>query len=127
MAGTAATIAYALQWTLSHQTASLAATVAPPLRKILYLKAGPSWQNLIPINLGAGTYDSFQLSFRDNAGTRGDSAGTIPVISFAASLGAIVQLSVTLHRPLIAMMGLVMRNTSSGDWSMFEMEWRVVR
>lgn len=122
----AVTSAYAEQWTLSHLTANLGATVAPPLQKILYLKAGRSWLNKVVIQLGGTSYSDFQLSFRDNAATRGDAAGTVPVISFAVSTAGAVTLDLTLHRPAIAFMGLVMKNTSSGDWSMLEMEWRIM-
>ena len=120
------TQAYANQWNFQHLTDNL--VVPPPLRKVLFLKAGTAWQNIIPLNFGgASTFDEVELSFRDNAGTRGDSAGTIPVITFGGSYtGVSVLLNVTLQRTGIAIIGLKMRNTVGSDLSMFEMEWHIV-
>jgi hypothetical protein len=123
-----ATVAAAQQWNFQHQSADILTTLAPPLRKILFLKAGTSWENNIQITLsGGGTYDQFYLSFRDNAGTRGDSQGAVPVIAWTGlALAGTVTLDVVLRKVGQAVMGLVMHNNTSGDWSMFEMEWIIV-
>jgi hypothetical protein len=112
----------------SHQSADIVTSVAPPLRKVLFLKAGTAWENSIQITLsGGGNYDQFYLSFRDNNATRGDMTGTVPTIAWTGlSLSGTITLAVVLKSTGRANMGLVMRNSTSGDWSMFEMEWNIV-
>jgi hypothetical protein len=66
------------------------------------------------------------LSFRDNAATRGDFAGTIPVISFTGmNYTGNTSLEVTLKQLGTVIMGLRAIN-AAGDYSMFEMEWHIV-
>ncbi|MDB5033155.1 MAG: hypothetical protein JWQ98_396 [Chlorobi bacterium] len=60
-------IADAAQWNMQHTTANL--TVAPPLRKVIFLRGGLDWEMHIPLSFGASTYTTVELSFRDNAGT----------------------------------------------------------
>lgn len=122
------TAANAAQWNFSHLTVNAGAVLAPPLRKRVFLRAGTKWENTIPISIGPDVHNDFQLSFLDNAGTRGDYAGTVPVIFFNASLsGAANSLVVTLNYTGRAWMGLRSLNTNTGNYEMFEMEWIIVR
>ena len=73
----------AKQWNFLHQTADTSAYLALPLRKIIFLRGGSQWTNVIGLSLGGASYANLQLSFRDNATTRGDYAGTYPVIDFS--------------------------------------------
>jgi hypothetical protein len=121
------TAANAAQWNFSHQTVNTISAVAPPLRKRVFLRAGTMWQNAIPISIGPDLHSDLQLSFLDNAATRGDYAGTVPVIWFNASFsGNTNSLVVTLNTTGRAEMGLRALNTNTGNYEMFEMEWIVV-
>ena len=119
-------VANAAQWNFQHQTANTAATLAPPMRKLVYLRYGTMWQMKIPLSLGGITVDDVQLSFLDNAGTRGDYAGAIPVISFPGTFSGTVNLIVTLKQPGQVSMGLRVIDAATSDWSMFESDWVVV-
>lgn len=68
---------------------------------------------------------NIQLSFRDNAGTRGDQSGTIPVISFTGSFTGSKNLVLTLKQLGHVVMGLRAID-SLGAWSMYESEWIIV-
>ncbi|MBS1914127.1 MAG: hypothetical protein JST22_19220 [Bacteroidetes bacterium] len=118
-------VANANQWNFQHITRNSSATLAPPLSKVIFLRGGTDWEMAIPLDLGAGTYLNIQLSFRDNAGTRGDFAGTVPVIEFAGTFTGSQTLSITLKRFGHVWMGLRgLDNTSK--WSMYESEWIIV-
>jgi hypothetical protein len=122
-----ATAANAAQWNFSHQTVNIGAVVPPPLRRRVFLRAGTMWQNSIPISIGPDVHNDFQLSFLDNAGTRGDDAGTVPVVWFNASMsGSANSLVVTLNTTGRAAMGLRSLNTNTGFYEMFEMDWIIV-
>jgi hypothetical protein len=120
-------IEYANQWNFDHLTAKVGdALMALPLLKVIFLRAGTQWKNMVRLNLGGATYNDLQLSFRDNAATRGDSRGTIPVVSFTGgNLTGNITLEVTLERTGHFMMGLRAIDGSSNK-SMYEMEWKVV-
>ncbi len=113
------------QWNFKHQTVNTAAALAPPMHKVIYLRGGRKWQMDVFLDLGTSTSD-LQLSFRDNAGTRGDYAGTIPVITFPGAHSGVVKLSLTLNHFGHIPMGLRMIDSGTSDWSMFEMEWVIV-
>ncbi len=117
----------ALQWNFAHLTRNLNANLAPPLDKVIFLRSGLRWEMKIPINLGTGVYSDLQLSFRDNAGTRGDTSGTVPVIAFntSATFTGGVVLTVTLKYTGHAVMGLRAID-NGGNWSMYESEWIIV-
>ncbi len=120
------TVAEALQWNMSHLTRNSDANLAIPLRKVIFLKAGADWEMQIPLALGAGSYSDLQLSLLDNAGTRGDDQGTVPVISFTArAYTGSVTLSVSVKSPGILPVGF-RAVSAAGDWSMFEMLWIIV-
>jgi hypothetical protein len=73
----------------------------------------------------ASTYTDVQLSFRDNAGTRGDMTGTIPAISFTGSFTGVQKLSLTLKTIGVAVMRIRLIH-SGGAYSMYESEWIIV-
>jgi hypothetical protein len=118
-------VANAAQWNFQHQTANLLTTNAIPLRKILYLRAGTQWEMSIPISLGGSTYTDIQLSFLNNAGTRGDAQGTVPVIQWTGSFTGDVVLKVVLKVPGRFTIGL-RAATGGGSTSMFDMGWVVI-
>ncbi len=118
-------VADANQWNFRHQTVNLASDLAPPLQKVIYLRGGRQWQMDIFLDLGTTATD-LQLSFLDNAGTRGDYAGTIPVINFAGPIASPAKLSITLKDFGKVSMGLRMIDSVTGDWSMYEMDWVIV-
>ena len=71
-------------------------------------------------------YVNFELSYRDNAGTRGDAQGTVPVISFSGtSFTDPLVLYVTLKQVGHVSMGLRAID-NAGNWSMYESEWIIV-
>jgi hypothetical protein len=120
-------VAEAAQWTFSHLGMSPGASTAPPLRKVLFLRGGTSYELSFSIDFGAGNHDSVMLSFRDNAGTPGDftGSGTIPVISFPAIVTGVKTFKVTLK--MLGTFVMALRTTSGGTNYLFEMEWKVVR
>ena len=82
------------------------------------------------IALGAATYTDLQISFRDNAATPGQftgtGTGTIPAFLFTGALTGTVAMQVTLNMLGSFVMAISARD-GSGNSSMFEMEWVVVR
>lgn len=119
-------VADADQWNFSHLTRNSSATLAPPLTKVIFLRGGTDWEMSIPINFGGATYNDLQLSFRDNAGTRGDFAGTVPAIMFQGLFTGSQTLVVTLKSFGHVSIGLRAID-GSANWNMFEMEWIIVR
>ncbi len=116
----------AKQWNFLHQTANTSAYLAIPMRKVIFLRGGTQWTNVISLNLGAQSYPNLQLTFRDNAATRGDYAGSYPVIDFSNS-GTPFTGNVDLSLILKSMghVSMVLRgiDVAGPNWSMFEMEW----
>jgi len=114
------TVAEGLQWNFSHLTRNSDPNLAIPLQKVIFMKAGTDWEMHIPITLGGDSYPDIQLGFRDNAGTRGDMQGTVPVISFTARpYTGDITLAVSLKQAgRISMVMRAISNTSA--WSMFE-------
>jgi hypothetical protein len=121
------TVADADQWNFQHLTAKIGdGTIAPPLLKVIFLRTGTQWKNTIQLSLGGVTYNDLQLSFRDNAATRGDCRSTIPVISFTGgALTGTINLDVVLKTTGHFMIGLRAIDGSANK-SMFEMEWKIV-
>ena len=97
-------------------------TVADPVRKIWFMRGGILWYMQLDLDFGVSTYDDVQLSFRNNAATR----GTVPVISFSDGFTGVKTLIVTLKMTGTFAMGLVSQATGGGNSNMFEMEWIVV-
>ncbi|MBL7997534.1 MAG: hypothetical protein JNL32_02735 [Candidatus Kapabacteria bacterium] len=123
-------VSNARDWNMQHQTVDTSAFAALPIRKIIFLRGGTQWTNVIPLALGAANYSNLQLSYRDNAATRGDYAGTIPVIEFAnvgSPFTGNVNLNVVLNMTgRVSMVIRAIDNSVPGVWSMFEMEWMIV-
>ena len=119
----------ALMWSQQHQVTNNASDLAPPLQKMMFLRGGTAWKMEIPLSFGVDI-GILELSFLDNAGTRGDSQGTIPVLHFEAPGGTWTSgnhlLTVTLKRFGAFSMGLK-SEAISGDHAMMEMDWVVVR
>jgi hypothetical protein len=115
----------AADWMFSHLTANTSTDLARPLQKVIFLRGGVGWKNEINLDFGASTYTDVQLSFRDNAGTRGDMTGTIPAISFIGSFTDVQKLSLTLKTTGVAVMGIRLIH-SGGAYSMYESEWIIV-
>lgn len=122
-------VAEAAQWNFSHQGANVDAGTPIPLRKVLFLRGGTSYEMSVGIDLGGATYTELQLSFRDNGATPGDftgmGQGTVPIIKFTGSFTGAQTLKVTLRMLGTFVMGL--KATEGANNSMFEMEWNVVR
>jgi len=114
-------INFANQYNFSHEQRNQSTLLAPPLQKVIFARAGTEWENLITLAFGGVTYNDLQLSFRDNAGTRGDAQGTIPVLSWSGSFTGNQQLGLVLKQQ--GKVSLMLRAiNASGDWSAFEME-----
>jgi len=113
-------------WNFTHLTRNSSTLLAPPLRTMIFLRGGKEWTMNIPVNLGAGSYSDLELSFLENAGTRGDYLGTIPVISFTARAytGSVTFKIISQQLGKVSM-GLRAID-ASGNWSMFAMDWIVV-
>lgn len=122
-------VAEAAQWTFSHQGLNLGGTNPPCLQKVAFLRGGTSYEMTFSIDFGASNHTNVLLSFRDNAATPGDfagsGAGTIPVISYGGIWTGVRTFKVTLKMLGTFVMGL--RTTVGGNNYLFEMEWNVVR
>lgn len=116
-------VADADQWNFQHLTAKTDSSIAIPLRKLIFLRGGIEWSNRIPIDFGGSSYTDLQLSFRDNAATRGDAQGTWPVIQFTGSFTGLCTLEVVLRK--IARVSIGLRAVTGSTTSMFEMEWAI--
>lgn len=113
-------------WTQQHQMINVSNDVPPPLQKMAFLRSGPSWINNLPLNIGVDV-DFVLLSFLENAGTRGDAQGTVPVIRFdnggSGFTSGLYSLAITLKHGGEMSMGLKTTATGSGDEAMMEMDW----
>jgi hypothetical protein len=118
----------AAQWNASHQMVNVGGNIPPSLNKVVFMRAGRIWDNIITINFGVSTYNSVQLTFRDNLGTSGQflngATGAVPAFSFGNSITGVQLLHVTVLQPGIYSMviGMVL----SSNWNAFEMEWIVL-
>lgn len=126
----AKTIVEAQQWTLSHQMINTTTAIAPPIRKIMFLKAGEIWSNNFQIALGVSNYTDIQLGLRDNLGTSGNFIGSgtpgVPILTFSGVLTGNVAFNVTVKQSGSFSMVLVVKDNATGTYSTFEMEWVVM-
>ncbi len=71
---------------MNAQTLMANLNAPPPLKNLVYLygnqEGSLKYEMDIPLNLGANTYNSIQVSLLDNAGTKGDEHGNIQVFDF---------------------------------------------
>lgn len=118
-------IADADQWMFMHKTADLSTDLAPPLDKLLFLRGGTQWQMNLSFALSEDI-SNLQLSFLDNAATRGEIGGTIPVIEFDATFSGVITLKLTLKQMGDISMGLRTITSTGSDWAMYESRWRIV-
>ena len=110
------------QWNFRNITTNVASTTAPPLRKVVFMKAGIGWTNSLPITTAA-TINELQLSFADNAATRGDAQGTIPVIRFLGPVTGATNLLLVLKKPGRFTLGLnAIDNIVPPNYSMLELD-----
>lgn len=116
---------HANQFNFGHELRNQSALLAPPLQKVIFARAGTQWENQIGIAFGGVTYNDLQLSFRDNAGTRGDASGTIPVISWTGSFTGNSSLGIVFKESGHVFL-MIRAISSTGDWSAFELEIEVI-
>ncbi len=83
-----AMVADAAQWMFDHKTMYTSYVshprepqAAPPLTRVLTLRAGSEWKNAVGIRFN-DELSNVQLTFTRNLMTRGDEQGTYPVLSF---------------------------------------------
>jgi hypothetical protein len=120
----ATTVAQAAQWVVQTGMVNIGTAINPAVEKIVFMKAGPYWQNNVQIAFGATNWTNVQLSFRDNLGTLGAFAGSangaVPVFAFAGTITGATTLSLTI--PKAGTYSLVLVLDNAGAWSTFEME-----
>jgi hypothetical protein len=114
-------VADANQWNFANLTWDNSNLIAYPLRTVIFLRGGNQWINTIPINFGANTYNSAQLSYLFNAASIGcQCVSKIPVINLGDNLTGIVNLQLVFSKFGTYMLGL--RTTRTGPLSnMFSM------
>ena len=115
----------ASQWNFNHLTWDDSSAVPIPLRRTMFLRAGTEWKNTLYLTLPA-TITEAQLGFLNNAATRGDNQGSIPVIRISGNwVGSGIALDVVLRQTGSVRMGLWLENGST--YYMFDMKWRIVQ
>ncbi len=126
-------IEQALTWNGLHQMTVPNALLPLSVSKIIFLKAGTQFVNTIFLDWTGGTTSSsdVEISFRDNSTTSGifqnAGTGTMPVFSFGASSYGGTGRALTLSLLRTGRFPMAMRLIdSSGNYSMFEMDWIVL-
>ena len=139
----AANSADARQWMFDHKTWIDSTTLPDALKKVMFMRAGEKWKMDLLFNItGPANLDIVQLAFRDNAGTRGDYAGTYPVIHWTSTgAGYTGAVSLSVHLKQLGRYNVVLYAKSKPwapppppggqpvyqeTYSMTEMEWIVV-
>ena len=127
---TAQSVFDATSYDFSHTSVNTSTTLAPPLRKIVFMRAGVMWTNLLPLTItGSPNVVEVQLSLLDNAATRGDAQGTYPVIRWPSPgpyVGA-MNLELVFRAPGRYALGIVtIDNNSTPGWSMFALDAVVI-
>lgn len=73
---------------IASQTAFMGTNVPPPLQNFLFLQTNKGCEQkfsmTIPIDLGGGSFDVFQISALENSVNQGDKNGQIQVIDFGS-------------------------------------------
>ena len=113
----------------NQQSTNTSSSVAMPLRKIAFCRAGRQWLNDIPLVFPASPQIvEVQLSLLENAATRGDNAGTIPVFRFAATpFSTTPNLRIVFKRPGRFVLGLLtINNAGTPGYALFELDAIVV-
>lgn len=113
-------------WTLAHQeTTNTSSNAAIPLRKTVFCRAGSSWVNVIPFSFPSSpAIVKVQVSLLENSATRGDSAGTIPVLAFVSgSFGTTPKFRLTLKKQGRFSIGIqTISSAIPAGYSMFELD-----
>lgn len=119
-------VADAEMWTMQNKMVNVSTAVPPPLHKLAFVRGGIPWKNTLLLDVGAGL-DYIELSFLQNAGTRGDAQGTVPVIRFDGPISAAtIPIEMTFKRTGLVSLGLKTVVTSSSDEAMFELDLQIV-
>ncbi len=119
-------VADADMWNFQHIAWNGATRIVPQLQRLVFLRGNLPWQMNLALSIGGGLYPKLELSLLDNAGTRGDYAGTYPVISWTArNYTGTVSLQITfkqIGRVRFGLMGL----DNAGNYSMFDFDAMIV-
>jgi hypothetical protein len=126
-----AKVAEASQWNYANQTVNTSSSLAPPIRKIIFLRGGSDqWQMKIPIDFGGITVTDVQISYRDNGASGGTfiggSTGSIPVVHFSGTFTGTADLFLTLKQFGRFPMLIVLKNNATSDYSAVELEFIIV-
>ncbi len=119
----------ATSWNMLNKTTDTATTVAPPLRKAVFMRSGLQWTNTLPIGLGSSpAFTEIQISFLENAATRGDMQGTVSVFRWAAGpYSGPSSVQFVFKNPGRYTLGILgINNASTPEWSMFELDIIIV-
>lgn len=116
----------AMMWSQQHKMVNVASSVPAELQKMAFLRGGERWKNALEVNVGVDL-DWMQISFLENAGTRGDAQGAIPVIRVTGPILSGPQvLNVTTKNSGTVSIGIKTKATASGDIAMWETDWVIV-
>ena len=114
-------------WNFAHQrTNSVGLNLPDPMQKIVFMRAGLQWVNILPLTLPASPqFTELQLSFLDNVATRGDNQGTVPVYKWSTTgpFATSATLKLVLKKPGRYQLGLLgINNNATPDYSMNEFD-----
>ena len=124
-------ISIAQRWQNSHGIIRSNTQLPPTVQKIIYTKAYPRFQTAIFFDWAGGvTSSDLQFSFRDNSAVGGNfitGAATVPVFAWNGPTfgGSARKLIISTVRPGRFVMVLRIVD-NAGNWSMFEIELRIV-
>lgn len=109
------------QWSMQNLMVNAATDLATPLRSLVFLRAGNRWRNYIELTFALAC-DYLEISFLDNAGTKGNDEGAVPVIRFDGPItNAAHILELDTKMPGEVLLGLRTQVTASGDDSMLQL------
>ena len=122
----AQTVFDATSYDFSHTSINIQSTLAPPLRKMVFMRADVLWTNRLPLSIsGSPNVVEVELSLLENAATRGDAQGTYPVIRWPAPgpyVGA-MDLELVFKRAGRFSLGVMtIDNNSTPGWAMMELD-----
>ena len=116
----------ARMWTQQHKVVNVDPSVPAELQKMAFPRSGREWRTMLEVNV-AVDLDWLEFSFLENAGTRGDAQGTVPVIKIENPIiNGIHPLVVTLKHPGTVSIGVRAQATGSGDQSLWDTDWVIV-
>lgn len=113
-------------WTMQHKMVNVDPSIPAALQKVAFPRGGIRWKNMLELNIGVDL-DWLLISFLENAGTRKDAQGTIPVIRIPGPIfSGASPLLVTLKMSGTVSIGMKTKATGSGDEAMWETDWSIV-